>query len=907
MGAKVAALPSNRHGLRYRSCLDGVVSEITLGERDGVYGRLAAGRHRDGTAYEVADVTQSVNEYDRRRDWTEVQLLGNRPDQDTRLQPYDDDPSVPEDWLEAQLSQRFFRLPSAIKLFVADLDGVWRVFTPIAAQTKKFDRWESVLAAHGIIVHFGFSANASVNKDFAGSGAIVYHDEIYGRRAEQDWLMDAPNFGFPFGAAHFSVLVELPNDFGVLPEVYRQFLRFRSGDQRQVFLNDFAPIVRDAMPQWLKELIKTFGPAQVDLTQEVESELAELLEQLGVRAISRSTSNIRGTKAAEKKGESGERAQPKVRFEKSPEIIALNTPEQIAERNLEGRVARYYPATHQLFINLTYSAIQSLAAQLEQDFAHAPDPDLCRIAARDLAEWATMRSAGRAIAYGLSKKALGWTPEEISKVQSPEALSLIADDYSALLPMLRRRIAERLGLSDPEAYEHLGGTRRLSPDVRLAIESAEAQQAIRHALATKQVNVAPIMRRVSAIEVQRGNYDAALDWAQQAVSNDATDCACHVQLAGVHILREELEEAEAALAKGMELAENDAAVASCLRHQANLERARGNLAQAIEKVRDAIKVAPMDAGPVVQLASFLLQSGDLDAAGAACDQALGLSPDRPAPILRLAATVKNRMGDFAAAVALLQKSVEAEPHEWRPHLELSLNLVKSGNLFEAERASLKALELTPDDRGPVLRLLGSIERARQNSKGALHWITQALEVDENDVFALDQLCAIKLMENELEEAERAAKRHLELTRDKPGRALRQLSLVEKHKGSTTSAIKLAKKAIEADAENAEGYTILGGVLMQASEWDAAAAAMRCALERTTTNPARLFRQLSIIEQRRKNLDLAIEFAEKAVEADPDDALAHNHLSGLLFQNSNLDGAELAARKALEISNSRPGG
>ncbi|MEO5805746.1 ATP-binding protein [Devosia sp.] len=40
MGAKVASLPSNRRGIRYRSCKDGRVHETILCERDGVYGRL---------------------------------------------------------------------------------------------------------------------------------------------------------------------------------------------------------------------------------------------------------------------------------------------------------------------------------------------------------------------------------------------------------------------------------------------------------------------------------------------------------------------------------------------------------------------------------------------------------------------------------------------------------------------------------------------------------------------------------------------------------------------------------------------------------------------------------------------------------------------------------------------------
>jgi hypothetical protein len=40
MGAKVASLPSNQRGIRYRSCKLGRVHEVILCKRDGIYGRL---------------------------------------------------------------------------------------------------------------------------------------------------------------------------------------------------------------------------------------------------------------------------------------------------------------------------------------------------------------------------------------------------------------------------------------------------------------------------------------------------------------------------------------------------------------------------------------------------------------------------------------------------------------------------------------------------------------------------------------------------------------------------------------------------------------------------------------------------------------------------------------------------
>jgi hypothetical protein len=84
MGAKVASLPSNRIGMRYRSFKNGAINEIILCERGGVYGRLRR-KCPDGTYSEVVDITDAALQegYDNSIEWTEVVLLGNSQQQNT--------------------------------------------------------------------------------------------------------------------------------------------------------------------------------------------------------------------------------------------------------------------------------------------------------------------------------------------------------------------------------------------------------------------------------------------------------------------------------------------------------------------------------------------------------------------------------------------------------------------------------------------------------------------------------------------------------------------------------------------------------------------------------------------------------------------------------------------------------
>ncbi len=83
MGAKVASLPSNQRGMRYRSCKNGRVHEVILCKREGVYGRLRRHNSETDTYMEILDVTEIASFEGRAlgEDWTEVVLLGNEPEQ----------------------------------------------------------------------------------------------------------------------------------------------------------------------------------------------------------------------------------------------------------------------------------------------------------------------------------------------------------------------------------------------------------------------------------------------------------------------------------------------------------------------------------------------------------------------------------------------------------------------------------------------------------------------------------------------------------------------------------------------------------------------------------------------------------------------------------------------------------
>jgi hypothetical protein len=489
MGAKVASLPSNTLGMRYRSCRNGVVSQVVLGKREGIYGKVWI--PIEDSFEEVVDVTEQVAqelEYRLDEDWTEVVLYGNRPDQDTVADPYDGDPKQDRQWITTYLYHRFYSLPEGVELNLHEgthpRDGR-RQFKPIPERADAFGRVEAVDVGEGIRIHYLYDPiyqDGGHNKSISGSltssvstTAIVFRDEMYDVRKGRKWAADAPAFGIPFGARHISVHVELPDNFPVRHEPYRRFVQLTGGDQRQVIVEDFADLVFRNRPEWLIEIINSLAPKSSASTDDLRKELQDLLNQLRVKTKSPREApgglhlvddgGARGARPDHKDGSGGDsdrtpisptdlifnpggakRADISKNLEQAPEIIPLRDPEQVEEKGITGKAARYVRETNQLFVNLTYSAVGAAQEDLGLRYATYEEPEIVRELARQWAERLVMGRVGYAVVYAQAKQLIReWTSDDVKKALEPESLSLAADGWRDAVSTAYRSISRRLG------------------------------------------------------------------------------------------------------------------------------------------------------------------------------------------------------------------------------------------------------------------------------------------------------------------------------------------------------------------------------------------------------------------------------------------------------------------------------
>ncbi len=478
MGAKVASLPSNRLGMRYRSCHAGRVCEVMIGQRDGVYGRLRRELPGSEQLHDVLDVTADAIAEGRgsSQDWTEVVLLGNHAGQDTLADPYDSQPPMAPHWLAEELHKKFFRLPDDVALILAaraNLSGARYRFRSIGERLDGcYTRHETVRIADGVAIHYIYDAPdpADPGRTRAASGApyvvhgfagLVHKDEIYDLCWHQHWLHDGPVYGIPFLGRNITVLVEFPDGYPVLPDGYRQFLHRRDGLQGQLLLRQFAGEIHRNRPAWLVALIQQHAPDGV-VSEEITASLEQLLRELRVsRRLREVTAPARPLEPAEDPSgdpEAGQEAPdqpgapaemvrdataPAFDYEPAPQIILLRDEADTQARGVAERGARYYGETHQLFVNCLYPAVPAMQLTLEREFAWAEDHETVRHAAQVAAEQSMVARVGRMLVFALAKQSR-WADWEMNHALSAQALTLAADDYAQSLPAARASLRAAL-------------------------------------------------------------------------------------------------------------------------------------------------------------------------------------------------------------------------------------------------------------------------------------------------------------------------------------------------------------------------------------------------------------------------------------------------------------------------------
>ncbi|MFN3817875.1 hypothetical protein [Blastomonas sp.] len=519
IGAKVSGLAASPDGIRYRSCKNGEVNEVTIGwdPDEETYVRFNA-RMPDGSYETIYDVTAAAiaEGHDIGYDWTEVVLFGETPEHDTVAEPIGVGKEVDRSFIATSIFRRFVTFSEGVdvKIDVAMTKGGGKNetgrFRPLKTLDDVLDRlgqWQDVVdEATGVIIRYihdpkhessGHSLSSRANAATGSTTfcALVYKGERYDFKTQKVWSSVAPSFGIPFGSKVLTVEIRLP-DNGAYPSQYRDALLWRH-DRSPLTADNFAYLVREQMPDWVKEIIRQESPDNADDLNDLQSELQQLLDELrvpthvikpaptnasptfwtnpndsgeaepertaieseqdepqmdGTQAPVKGTEN-RASKRRVRNAPQGAMASRVARaLERAPDIKILVDPQEISDRGLKGRAAKFYGDVQTLFVNGIYPVVDRMADELANELAGADDAEEARKIAVEAARRTLAFRVGKATCFALAKRLQeDWSSEDLDRATSPESLSMAADDYRQSITSAKRWIKDRIKMGDVAA------------------------------------------------------------------------------------------------------------------------------------------------------------------------------------------------------------------------------------------------------------------------------------------------------------------------------------------------------------------------------------------------------------------------------------------------------------------------
>jgi hypothetical protein len=270
IGARVAGLKNNKHGVVYLSCFEGRVYKIRLCYIPGVDGYGAELLSGEGI---VREVTEEFTKLERLTDWVRVVFLGHSRDSDTTKDIGSKRRAA--GWLPNEITYRFFRLPKDVEVLVdSSLTFKHKHSSairdlPVVTFSDCFDKSTSydVAYSNGATIHYAHFAQLEKDDEkltlgaasgISSIGAVCWRGELYDVMNLFEWGEQAKHFAIPYVGRAVCVVVELPDSAPVYASEYRDVLLWDGGDNpnKPVKLRHFQDSVIGNRPLWLIKLIE---------------------------------------------------------------------------------------------------------------------------------------------------------------------------------------------------------------------------------------------------------------------------------------------------------------------------------------------------------------------------------------------------------------------------------------------------------------------------------------------------------------------------------------------------------------------------------------------------------------------------------------------------------------------------
>ncbi len=424
-----------------------------------------------------------------------------------------------------------------------------------------------------------------------------------------------------------------------------------------------------------------------------------------------------------------------------------------------------------------------------------------------------------------------------------------------------------------------------------------------------------------------GDFEAAQAAYLRAVEKNPDSAFLHDRLARVAWQLEDMESALREAERAFELDPDSIRIRLFL---GRLYRLQGNLDGLDRVLRDA-DGRPLDADSASALFQVAFDRGDLDEAEQLARDLREREPDQLRGVLAMV-SVQERRGEWEGAEATIREGLEAFPNHFLLYMRLVQIKRTQGDRAGEIAVYREVLEGHPDHYG-ILQRLAQARVEAKDVEGGIETYEQILEAYPDDPHALRRLASLEFSVGRYEAAAGRLEALLERDPDEPDVAF-ALGQIRFATGDTESAVEAFETidpsaSVYVDARiqiaaihQANGRSDLAlaeidrarsvrssrtldfqaaALRVEAGDFEGGVSLLEGMLDGSPAD-ADVYYQLGVHYGTAQRSDEALEYMERVLELDPDNANALNYIGYTWAERGeNLEEAEALIRRALEIA------
>jgi len=342
----------------------------------------------------------------------------------------------------------------------------------------------------------------------------------------------------------------------------------------------------------------------------------------------------------------------------------------------------------------------------------------------------------------------------------------------------------------------------------------------------------------------------------------------------------------------------DAEYSDGRRLQTDLLLVKGDTKKALEVLQRLDQTYP-DA-PVVKykLALAYLKNNDINQAAVALDQAVSIKPDYDDAVLLLG-QMNLATGHGDKVIEPLSRLLRKRPDLTNAALLLAGAYGSLDRFDDAAVVLNNQAQLTPNDPQPQIALGLNYRRAKKNDE-ARQAFEKALQLAPDNLFLLDQLVELDLLEKHFDAARERIRRQFQKTPDSPSAHFWEGKILAGEEKWDSAQAEL-QKTLQLDPNFGAAYDFLIRTYIASNKLPQAVDELKALLSKNPNDTPALM-TLALVYEQMKDFPKATDAYERLLSIQSNFVPALNNLAYLYTEHlNNLDKAYELARKARELA------